>query len=80
MRKAEKRRLGAERAAVYLEETKQLGLQAQKLDNKLRAERAAERQRIANKKKAPKVINRIAERYDEDRDTIDLTRVSTDAI
>lgn len=80
MRKAEKRRLGAERAAVYLEETKQLGLQAQKLDNKLRAERAAERQRIANKKKAPKVINRIAERYDEDRDTIDLTWVSTDAI
>jgi len=67
MRKAEKRRLGAERAKVYLAETRELGLRAQRLDNKLRAERAEERKRLANKKKAPKVINRIAEQYDEHR-------------
>lgn len=67
MRKAEKRRIGIERAKVYLEETRELGLRAQRLDNKLRAERAEERKRLANKKKAPKVINRIAERFNEDQ-------------
>lgn len=68
MRKAEKRRIGTERAAVYLEEVRQQGLAAQHLDNQIRAERAAEKARNANKKKAPKVINRIASRFNEDRD------------
>jgi hypothetical protein len=67
MRKADKRKRGIERAAYYLEEERQLGLRAQKLDHQIRAERAAEKAKNANKKKAPKVINRIAERFNEDQ-------------
>lgn len=70
MRKADKRKRGIERNAVYAEEQRQHGLAAQKLDHQIRAERAAEKARNANKKKAPKVINRIADRFDEDRDQV----------
>lgn len=67
MRKADKRQRGIERNKVYAEEQRQHGLAAQKLDHQLRAERAAEKAKNANKKKAPKVINRIAKRYNEDK-------------
>lgn len=67
MRKADKRKRGVERNKVYLEESRQLGLAAQKLDHQIRAERAAEKAKNANRKKAPKVINSMAARFDEDK-------------
>lgn len=53
MRKAEKRRRGEERAQYWKEQTRETGLAAQKLDNKIRAaraERKAQEKKISHKR------------------------------